>query len=44
MDIFPNFMQAEIYVRYSDFEELKLKLIQFEKLTRHPPVHIIPID
>lgn len=44
MDIYNNFLQGEIYLRYEDFEDLKKKLIEFEKQSRHPIVHIIPID
>ena len=44
MDIYNNFLQGEIYLRYEDFEDLKKKLIEFEKQSRHPIVHIIPIE
>lgn len=44
MDVYPNFLQGEIYVRYSNFEDLKEKITSFEIESRHPSVQIIPID
>jgi hypothetical protein len=44
MDIYDNFLQAEIYLRFTEFETLKERLNELEKQARNPSIHIIPIE
>ncbi len=43
MDLFSNFLQAEIYLEPSKVKFLQNQLTLFEKETRQPSGHLIPL-